>query len=401
MYASSIEKTPFYALSYITFSISCPQILGNCYRLTITAKPDISCVCGFFLGGLTALGCANLISAFGLLPEDFRGMGCPGRPEHVFGRIQRVGGWREGRPNLRHEIREWLKDNVDLRLPDVLEVCPSSDGATRVVLGLADGARVEAVHMPRDVHNPRVTLCISSQVGCAMGCAFCATGGMGLMRNLMAGEIVGQAHALLKALGPEHLHQVTLVFMGMGEPFDNLDNVHRAISIFNHVSGLNISVRRITVSTAGLVPGIDRLSALRPRPWLAVSLNGSNDEQRGRLMPIGKVYSMIELRLALERWGLLNGEKLLVEYVLLDGVNDKPEDAEKVAQWLGDLRRVSNVNLISFNEFEGSGFTAPPFENQVKFASALKNNGCFVTFRKSRGRDVRGACGQLVRAIKY
>jgi len=337
------------------------------------------------------------VSVFGLLPEDFQKMGCHGRPEHVFGRVQRLGGWRDGQPYLRREIRQWMKDNVDLSLPEVLEISPSADGATRVVFGLADGARIEAVHMPREVHNPRVTLCISSQVGCAMECAFCATGSMGLIRNLTAGEIVGQVHALLDTLGPKHPHQVTLVFMGMGEPLHNLDNVHRAVSVFNHTSGLNISMRRITVSTAGLIPGIDRLSAMRPRPWLAISLNGGSDEQRRRLMPIGKTYPMAELRLALDRWGLLNGEKLLIEYVLMDGVNDKPEDAERVAQWLGNLKRVSNVNLISFNEFDGCGYKAPPFETQAKFASVLKSNDCFVTFRKSRGGDIKGACGQLVR----
>jgi 23S rRNA (adenine2503-C2)-methyltransferase len=252
------------------------------------------------------------ISAFGLLPEIFREMGCPGRPEHVFARIQNVSGWRNGYPNLRTEIRRWLEAHVDIRLPDVLEICPSADGATRVMLGLADGARVEAVHMPREVNNPRVTLCISSQVGCAMGCAFCATGGMGLVRNLTAGAIVGQVHALLQTLGPKNYHQVTLVFMGMGEPLHNLDNVHRAISVFNHALGLNISTRRITLSTSGLVLGIDRLSTLRPRPWLAISLNGSNDEQRRRLMPAANAHSMEGLRLALDRWGLRAGEKLLI-----------------------------------------------------------------------------------------
>ncbi|MDR2697439.1 MAG: 23S rRNA (adenine(2503)-C(2))-methyltransferase RlmN [Holophagales bacterium] len=341
----------------------------------------------------------NLIvtSAFGLMPEDFLEMGCPGRPEHVFAQVQKVRSWRGGQPNLRSEIRQWIKDNVDLSLPEVLEICSSNDGAVKVALELADGARIEAVHMPREVHNPRVTLCVSSQVGCAMGCVFCATGRMGFARNLTAGEIVGQVHVLLRTFGPKHSHQVTLVFMGMGEPLHNLGNVHRAVRIFNHVSGLNISTRRITVSTSGLIPGMDRLSKLRPRPWLAISLNGSNDEQRQKLMPIGSIYSMKELRLALDRWGLLNGEKLLIEYVLLDGINDKTEDAKRTAEWLADLIRVSNVNLISFNEHEGCTYKASPRETQEKFASELKASGCFVTHRKSRGGDVRGACGQLVR----
>jgi len=324
-------------------------------------------------------------------------MGCPGRPEHVFTQVQNVRNWRNGQPNLRREIRQWIKESVALSLPEVMETCSSDDGATKVVLKLADGARIEAVHMPREVHNPRVTLCISSQVGCAMGCAFCATGRMGFARNLTAGEIVGQVHILLRILGPKHNHQVTLVFMGMGEPLHNLKNVHRAVRVFNHVSGLNISTRRITVSTSGFIPEMDSLSKLRPRPWLAISLNSGNDEQRQSIMPVGNTYSMKELRMALDRWGLLNGEKLLIEYVLLKGINDKPEDAKMVAEWLGDLRGVSNVNLISFNEYEGCIYKASPHETQEQFALVLKANGCFVTHRRSRGGDVKGACGQLVR----
>jgi 23S rRNA (adenine2503-C2)-methyltransferase len=142
---------------------------------------------------------------------------------------------------------------------------------------------------------------------------------------------------------------------------------------------------------------MNRLSNLRPRPWLAISLNSSYDEQRRKLMPVGKIYSMKELRQTLDCWGLLAGEKLLIEYVLLDGINDKPDDAERVSLWLGNLKQVSNVNLISFNEYEGCDFKAPPFAVQERFASTLKSNGCFVTHRKSRGMDVSGACGQLVR----
>lgn len=340
---------------------------------------------------------SGLASAFGLLPSDFRELGCPGRPEHVFGRVQKIGSWKDGSPDLRKEISEWMMAHVDMRLPEILETHPSTDGATKAVFSLSDGERIEAVHMPREVNNPRVTLCISSQVGCAIGCAFCATGGMGFVRNLTAGEIVGQVHALLNTFGPERPHQVTLVFMGMGEPLHNLENVHQAISIINHVSGLNISTRRITVSTSGVISSINKLSGMRPRPWLAVSLNGSTDEQRKMLMLTENRYSMLELRQALDRWGLLKGEKLLIEYVLIGDTNDKPEDAERVAVWLGELKHVSNVNLIPFNEYEGCKFKAPSVESQVLFASTLKKCGCFVTFRKSRGMDVKGACGQLAR----
>jgi 23S rRNA (adenine2503-C2)-methyltransferase len=286
---------------------------------------------------------------------------------------------------------------VDQALPKVVEQCASEDGSTKLVLELADGERIEAVHMPREVKNPRVTLCLSSQVGCAMDCAFCATGSMGLKRNLSAGEIVAQVMALLRTLGPERPHAITLVFMGMGEPLHNLDNVHRAIQILNHPKGLNISTRRITVSTSGLVPAIEKLAHLQPRPWLALSLNATTDELRAQLMPVNKAYNLARLRQALEAWPLEAREKLTIEYVLMDGVNDAPEDAHRLADWLGILREGHNVNLIRMNAHEVAGFREPEEARLNAFVEVLKARGCFVTVRKSRGRDVNGACGQLVR----
>ncbi len=232
-----------------------------------------------------------------------------------------------------------------------------------------------------------------------MGCRFCATGAMGLKRDLTAGEIIGQVLVLLRELGPEQPHQITLVFMGMGEPLHNLDNVHRAVRVLNHASGLNISVRRITVSTAGLVPGIEKLSTMQPRPWLALSLNASSDEQRSRIMPLNKAYGMAELRKALDGWKLASGEKLLIEYVLLAGINDTPEDAERLADWLGELRLGHNLNLIRLNEHDACGYKEPSAEVLSAFVARLKARHCFVTVRKSRGRDVQGACGQLINKV--
>jgi 23S rRNA (adenine2503-C2)-methyltransferase len=243
-----------------------------------------------------ALERAGLPSAFGWLPEDLTRLGAPGRPELLFSRLQRPWTWTPDGPALGKAAMAWLRGVADAALPELLETHPSEDGSTKVVLRLADGERIEAVHMPREVRSPRVTLCISSQVGCAMGCTFCATGAMGIRRNLAAGEIVGQVLALIRALGPAQSHSVTLVFMGMGEPLHNLDNVHRAIRILNHPAGLNISTRRITVSTSGLVPGIERLSAMRPRPWLALSLNATTDEARSRVMPVNRVWNLARLR---------------------------------------------------------------------------------------------------------
>ncbi len=334
-------------------------------------------------------------SAFGLLPEDLEG--APGRAAHVFSRLQRPWTWREEGLCLNREAREWLAASYDTSLPVVVESHPSEDGATKVVLRLRDGERIEAVHMPREVRNPRVTLCISSQVGCAMGCTFCATGAMGIKRNLSAGEIVGQVLALIRTLGPERPHAITLVFMGMGEPLHNLDNVHRAIRILNHPGGLNISTRRITVSTSGLVPAIEKLARMEPRPWLALSLNATTDEARSRVMPVNRVWNLGRLREALDAWGLAPGEKLLLEYVLLAGENDTLEDADRLADWLGDLRHGHNINLIRMNEHPASDFRQPAEERLQAFLDRLKARGCFVTVRKSRGRDVQGACGQLLK----
>jgi 23S rRNA (adenine2503-C2)-methyltransferase len=339
----------------------------------------------------------GLPSAFGWLPEELTGLGAPGRPDLLFSRLQRPWTWEPEGPAIGKAAKAWMQAAGDVTLPAILESHPSDDGSTKVVLGLADGERIEAVHMPREVRSPRVTLCISSQVGCAMGCTFCATGAMGIRRNLSPGEIVGQVLALIRALGPAQSHSVTLVFMGMGEPLHNLENVHRAIRILNHPSGLNISTRRITVSTSGLVPAIERLAGMKPRPWLALSLNATTDEARSRVMPVNRVWNLARLREALGRWTLAPGEKLLVEYVLLAGENDTLDDADRLAEWLGDLRPSLNLNLIRMNEHPAAPFKQPPEASLQAFLDRLKAKGCFVTVRKSRGRDVQGACGQLLK----
>jgi 23S rRNA (adenine2503-C2)-methyltransferase len=340
---------------------------------------------------------AGLPSAFGLLPEDLAALGAPGRPELLFSRLQRPWQWQSLAAPVSKVQQAWLDGATDRHVPAILEAHPSGDGATKVVLRLADGERIEAVHMPRDVKSPRVTLCLSSQVGCAMGCTFCATGAMGIRRNLSAGEIVGQVLALIRALGPPQAHSITLVFMGMGEPLHNLDNVHKAIRILNHPAGLNISTRRITVSTSGLAPAIERLAGMKPRPWLALSLNATTDEARSRVMPVNRAWNLTRLREALGRWTLAQGEKFLVEYVLMAGENDTLEDADRLADWLGDLRTGHNINLIRMNEHPSSSFREPPEVRLQAFLERLKARGCFVTVRKSRGRDVQGACGQLLK----
>ncbi|RYE85824.1 MAG: 23S rRNA (adenine(2503)-C(2))-methyltransferase RlmN, partial [Myxococcales bacterium] len=303
--------------------------------------------------------------------------------------------WRDGVPALGREAAAFVARVGGLALPTIVERRTSVDGATKVVLALSDGARIEAVHMPRAVRSPRVTLCLSSQVGCALGCTFCATGRMGFGRHLGAGEIVGQVLALLHALGPRQPQDVTLVFMGMGEPLHNVEAVLGALRVLCHPAGLHLPPSRITVSTAGLVPGIDRLARAVPRPLLALSLNATTDEARARTMPITRVHDLAALRAALGRWPFRPGERVTLEYVLLAGENDSDDDADRLAAWATGLPHT--VNVIPFNEHEAP-FARPSPARVAAFTARLHAAGCFVTVRRSRGSDVRGACGQLARA---
>ncbi len=347
-----------------------------------------------------APGKGGLPSAWSLLPEDLAALGCPGSPRSLFGALHRYWTWDGDGPRLGRAARAWLEARADLTLPRVVERHAAGDGTTKLALELGDGQRIETVHMPREVRNPRVTLCLSSQVGCALGCAFCATGAMGIRRNLGAGEIAAQALVVLRELGPVQPSKVTLVFMGMGEPLHNLDEVHRALRGFGDLAGLGIPMRRITVSTSGLVPALDRLARLEPRPWLALSLNGGSDAVRDRTMPVNRAWPLAELMAAVRRWKLKPREKLTFEYVLLEGVNDSDADAHALAGTLGEFRHRHNLNLIPMNEHAQSPFHGSGEARLEAFAAVLKAHGCFVTVRRSRGRDVNAACGQLIRGWK-
>jgi 23S rRNA (adenine2503-C2)-methyltransferase len=330
------------------------------------------------------------------MPEDLVRLGHSGSAVQLFSRIQRVSTWTSDGLDVGRETRALLA-GCDLRLPRVTETHASGDGSTRVVMETFDGHRIEAVHMPRAVKNPRVTFCISSQVGCAMGCTFCATGTMGIVRNLSAGEIVGQVLTLMRALGPDKGHVLNLVFMGMGEPLHNFDHVARAIEVLCHPMGVGMSANRITVSTSGLVPGIERLAKLSIRPLLALSLNATTDETRSLIMPVNRAFGLSRLRSTLEAFPLRRGEKILLEYVLLKGVNDTLADADRLAAFASGFRH--NVNLIPLNEHASTSFRAPEEDWVLRFAERVTALGCFCTVRNNRGRDVRGACGQLVQDV--
>jgi 23S rRNA (adenine2503-C2)-methyltransferase len=331
----------------------------------------------------------SAMSAFAISPSELGARGFK-NPEHAFGQIQRPWLWQAGVPGLGRDDRALA--TFSLTPPVLLSQQAAADGSTKLLVELDNGDRVEAVHMPR---AGRVTLCISSQVGCAMGCTFCATASMGFGRHLLAHEIVGQVLSTLHALGPRHPGALTLVFMGMGEPLHNLAEVSRAIATLCNPAGLGLSPRRITVSTSGLVPEIDQLGQLEPRPLLAISVNATTDEQRTAIMPVGKRYPLAQLRGALERFPLRPRERITVEYVLLAGINDTPEDARRLANYCATFPH--QINLIPFNEHRASEFRAPSESAVDEFARAvLGERRTVLTVRRSRGRDVGAACGQLV-----
>ncbi|HEX2678827.1 MAG TPA: 23S rRNA (adenine(2503)-C(2))-methyltransferase RlmN, partial [Polyangiales bacterium] len=332
--------------------------------------------------------------AFGLLPEELGALSVPA-PEATFERLQRPWLWQSGAPQSSRAARSLL-ESLGLSLPRIATRQASADGSTKLLLELGSD-RVEAVHMPRAVAGGRVTLCISSQVGCAMGCGFCATASMGFIRQLSAGEIVAQVLACMSELGPRHPSELTLVFMGMGEPLHNLPEVLRAIRVLCHPRGLGLSARRITVSTSGLVPEIVTLGESSPRPLLALSLNATTDELRRELMPIGKRFPLALLQSTLQHFPLRPRERITIEYVLLSGVNDRPADALRLADFCAPFPH--NINLIPFNEHSLAPYRAPTERDVDGFAQTLlAHRPTLVTVRRSRGRDVQGACGQLVQS---
>lgn len=291
---------------------------------------------------------------------------------------------------LPRSLRESWSDSPGIAPMRVSEAQTSTDGTTKYLLELVDGARIEAVAMPRDDGN--FTYCLSSQVGCRMACVFCATGRMGIIRQLRPAEIVEQVR-LLARLHPGK-SKPNLVFMGMGEPFDNLDALLPALDIFTHEQGMAIGARRITVSTSGLVEGIARLREFGRPIGLAVSLTTGNAEERRRLMPVAGQVPLSELLEAAAAYGREFHRKVTLECAIIAGENDRPEDALR----LRDLARSGpfKVNLIPLNPIEDFGGQRPAAENIGAMVDLLWQSGIVATVRDSRGRQVEGACGQLV-----
>lgn len=334
-------------------------------------------------------------SVYEALPEDFECL--PARPggAHIFRAIQKP--WT-ARHNPHHAIGHKTQCLIESQFDTVpLEIdraIRSSDGTTRIIFRLRDGAKIETIHMPRDVKSPRVTLCISSQVGCAMNCAFCATATLGWRRNLTPDEIVQQVIRAVDAYGPEQSHAINIVFMGMGEALRNTDNVLRAIDILAHPNGLHIPPVRMTLSTSGVLSELPKLQAAENRPNLAVSINATTDEMRSKLMPINKKFPLAAIREALIRWNYRSHEKILLEYVLIRGLNDTPQDAERLARFAEGFPH--NINIIPYNETPHDEFHSPTPENVQNFMHILQDAGSLATLRVARGVQVGGACGQLI-----
>ena len=296
----------------------------------------------------------------------------------------------DGMTDLSRSLREQLTADYVIDTPTLTSRQASSDGTQKFLLKLRDGRHIEAVFIP---DTPAMTFCISSQVGCAMDCAFCLTGKMGFVRNLTAGEIVGQVRVLAREMDLQD-DRFNIVLMGMGEPLHNYDAVMQSVRMLTHALGFAMNPRRITLSTVGLVPAIDRLAQEPIMPNLAISLHGTTDAQRSAIVPVNRKYGLRELLDACRRIPLRRRDRLTFEYVLLANVNDAADDAKRLAKLLGDLK--AKVNLIPLNAAPAIQFERPDDDRVNRFARILADRGITVSVRKSRGRDIRAACGQLI-----
>ena len=291
--------------------------------------------------------------------------------------------------NLSAPLQENLKKHFDIFLPEVVEKQRSEgDKSVKLLLRLKGGDYVEAVYMPVD---GRRTVCISSQVGCKFHCAFCASGQNGFLRNLTVGEILGQ---VLRARDLSQDKKITnIVFMGIGEPFDNYENVVRALGMLNSKSALGIGARKMTISTCGIVPKIEDLSEEGIQVELSVSLHGPNDAVRGSIMPVNKAYPVKELIAACKQYAKKTKRAITFEYILIKGVNASLQEAEELGRLLKGM--LCKVNLIPYNPIEEFPHEAPTYKEVVAFQKVLESYGVRTTVRFSKGQDIQAACGQL------
>lgn len=297
--------------------------------------------------------------------------------------------------NLPQGLRDELKAAFSLERLPVVRLTGSADTTRKFLFRLGDGRLVETVKIPANVHfdggqSDRITLCVSSQVGCAYACGFCASGLAGFTRNLEVEEIVGQVFAAEEESGESVRN---LVFMGMGEPLANLTRLTKALTILNAPWGLNIGARHMTVSTSGLAPQIEKLAEIPMQIRLAISLHGASDEVRDQIMPVNRKYPIARLFESLERWRERKKQRITFEFILIEGVNDSLEQAALLAKRARALD--AKVNLIPYNTVEGLPWRRPSEARQEAFLQTLQRAGLVATLRREKGHDIEAACGQL------
>ncbi|MCP4568580.1 MAG: 23S rRNA (adenine(2503)-C(2))-methyltransferase RlmN [FCB group bacterium] len=292
--------------------------------------------------------------------------------------------------DIRLDLRAMLNREFSVDLPSIADSRKSSDGTEKFLFRLADGKMIESV-LIEDDSSGRMTLCVSSQVGCALGCRFCATGYLGFDRNLTVGEILAQPLIIRNLYGEEAFDN--LVFMGMGEPMLNYDRVMAAIEIMTDSLGLMIGAKRITISTSGVVPGIRWLAQSSSKVHLALSLNAANDKLRRKLMPVAKSYPLPKIMEAVREWTTVRKRRVTFEYILFKGINDGDENALALAELIRGIP--CKINLLAYNLVDGVEYQRPDDEDIDRFARVLYPRTPAVTVRKSRGGDIDAACGQL------
>ena len=302
--------------------------------------------------------------------------------------IDRVNSFDE-MTNLPKEFREKLKENYSMNNFKIIKKQESSDGTKKYLLDLLDENAIESVLMKYHHGN---TICVSSQVGCKMGCKFCASTGIQFIRNLSSGEIIEQILTVEKDSGEKISN---IVFMGIGEPLDNYDNVINAIRIINNPKGLNIGARHISISTSGIVPRIYDLANENIQCTLSISLHSSSNEKRSEMMPINKKYNIEELIKACKDYIKTTNRRISFEYALAKDNNDNLEDAKKLVKLLRGM--ICHVNLIPINKIENGAYVKSSNENIIKFRDYLNDNGIVATIRRELGSDIDAACGQLRR----
>ena len=292
------------------------------------------------------------------------------------------------------EFREQLQKDCIISFPEIADTQESAiDDTVKLLLRLSDGEAVECVIMPHEDHSGKCTVCVSSQVGCPVGCTFCATGSMGFVRDLKVPEILSQVYIANKIEKQKGGHVSNVVFMGMGEPFLNYNEVMKSLTILMDPNGLGIGQRRIVVSTAGYVPGIIRMAGEGIQAVLAVSLHAADNDLRNSLMPINRKYPLEKVSEACRYYNQETGRRITFEYALINELNDTPDCACKLAAFIKPL--LANVNIIPLNNVDHFNYTRSSSARIVAFAEILKKKGIEAVVRKERGADIAGACGQL------